>query len=162
MRSSLEDSGSLIVKNLGVTKGILVASPQLLARFGTPAGPEELRNLPTVAMSAADGRTTWRLEGPGGRVHELVHHPILAADDLLTLKYAVLQGAGISVLPDYICTEERRSGELVPVLEGWGPRQAMVLAVFSSRRGMVPAVRRFLDFLVENVVGERIVPQAAV
>jgi hypothetical protein len=38
---------------------------------------------------------------------------------------------------------------------------ARVLAVFPSRRGMVPAVRRFLDFLGENVVGERIVSAAA-
>jgi len=28
--------------------------------------------------------------------------------------------------------------------------------VFPSRRGMVPAVRRFLDFLGENMCGERI------
>ena len=33
----------------------------------------------------------------------------------------------------------------------------MVLAVYPSRRGMVPAVRRLLDFLGENMVGERIV-----
>ena len=32
-----------------------------------------------------------------------------------------------------------------------------VLALFPSRRGMVPAVRRFLDFLDEIVVGVRIV-----
>ena len=37
-------------------------------------------------------------------------------------------------------------------------RLAMVLAVFPSRRGMVPAVRRFIDFLLANVVaGVRIV-----
>jgi hypothetical protein len=36
-----------------------------------------------------------------------------------------------------------------------------VLAVFPSRRGMVPAVRRLLDFLGENVVGERIVSRPA-
>jgi DNA-binding transcriptional LysR family regulator len=43
------------------------------------------------------------------------------------------------------------------VLPGWEPPEAKVLAVFPSRRGMVPAVRRFLDFLGDNVVGERIV-----
>src|SRR5215217_6820078 len=51
VRSNLDDSGTLVVKNLGNTKGILVASPQLLQRFGQPASPEELRNLPTVSMS---------------------------------------------------------------------------------------------------------------
>ena len=60
-------------------------------------------------------------------------------------------------LADYLCSEEVRRGELVTVLRGWAPRVAMVLAVYPSRRGMVPAVRRLLDFLGENVVGERVV-----
>jgi DNA-binding transcriptional LysR family regulator len=64
------------------------------------------------------------------------------------------------VLPDYLCTDELRDGRLVPVLPGWEPPQAHVLAVFPSRRGMVPAVRRLLDFLGENMSGERIVSEA--
>ena len=157
VRSTLDDSGTLVIKNLGPTHGVLVASPQLLQRFGQPREAEDLRNLPTVAMSAADGRATWQLHGPRGERHELQHHPVYTADDLLALKYAVLQGTGMCVLPDYLCTEELRRGELVPVLPGWEPPEAKVLAVFPSRRGMVPAVRRFLDFLGENVAGERIV-----
>lgn len=158
VRSSLDDSGTLVIKNLGPTHGVLVASPQLLQRFGQPAGPEELKNLPTVAMSAADGRASWRLLGPRGEEVELQHRPVYTADDLLTLKFAVLQGTGMCVIPDYMCSDEIRRGELVPVLPGWAPPAAKVLAVFPSRRGMVPAVRRFLDFLGENVAGVRIVP----
>jgi DNA-binding transcriptional LysR family regulator len=161
VRSNLDDSGTLVIKNLGPTHGVLLASPQLLQRFGAPHDPEALRNLPTVAMSAADGRASWHLHGPRGAVFELHHHPVYTADDLLALKYAVLQGTGMCVLPDYLCTEELRRGELVPVLAGWEPPEAKVLAVFPSRRGMVPAVRRFLDFLGENVVGERIVDAPA-
>jgi DNA-binding transcriptional LysR family regulator len=160
VRSSLDDSGTLVVKNLGATQGILVASPQLLQRFGTPQGPAELRNLPSVAMNAADGRASWHLLGPHGQEYELQHQPVYTADDLLTLKFAVLHGTGMCVLPDYLCTEETRNQELVPVLPGWAPRTGLVLAVFPSRRGMVPAVRRFLDFLGENIVGERIVGAA--
>lgn len=153
VRASLDDSGSLVIKNLGTTHGLLVASPQLLQRQGSPQAPQELRHLPTVAMSAADGRANWQLQGPGGKLFDLEHHPVLTADDLLTLKFAVLQGTGMSVLPDYMCAEEMRRGDLVPVLADWQPRAAMVLAVFPSRRGMVPAVRRFLDFLGDNVPG---------
>lgn len=157
VRSSLDDSASLVVKRLGPTKSLLVASPQLVQRFGQPQAPEELRHLPTVAMSAADGRASWALVGPQGQAFELQHRPVYTADDLLTLKFAVLQGTGMCVLPDYMCGEELRQGELVPVLPGWEPPVSMVLALFPSRRGMVPAVRRFLDFLGENVVGVRIV-----
>ena len=158
VRTNLDDSGSLVARNLGPTGGVLVASPQLLQRFGTPGDATSLRNLPTVAMSAVDGHASWRLLGPGEAEFELQHRPIYVADDLLTLKCAVLQGLGISVLPDYLCIEELRRGELVPVLPGWAPPVASVLAVFPSRRGMVPAVRRLIDFLAANVAGARVVP----
>jgi DNA-binding transcriptional LysR family regulator len=138
----------------------LVASPQLLQRFGAPAGPEDLRGLPTVAMSAADGVARWKLVGPRGEPFELVHRPAYTADDRPTLKFAVLQATGICVLPDYLCTDELRDGRLALVLPGWEPPQARVLAVFPSRRGMVPAVWRLLDFLGENMSGERIVGEA--
>ena len=157
VRTSLDDSGSLVVKNLGPTRSLLVASPQLLQRFGQPHSPQELHHLPTVAMSAGEGRASWRLHGPQDQAFELQHRPVYTADDLLTLKFAVLQGTGMCVLPDYMCGEEMRARTLVPVLPGWAPPLGMVLAVFPSRRGMVPAVRRFLDFLGDNVAGERIV-----
>lgn len=160
VRANPDDSGTLVVKNLGPTHGVLVASPQLLQRFGPPHGPEELRRLPTVAMSSADGRASWHLHGPKGAQFALDHHPVYTADDLFTLKLAVVQGTGMCVLPDYLCADEVRRGELVPVLPGWEPPEARVLAVFPSRRGMVPAVRRLLDFLGENVCGVRIVTGA--
>jgi DNA-binding transcriptional LysR family regulator len=159
VRANLDDSSSLVARSLGETDSVLVASPQLLQRFGAPAEVESLHKLPTIAMSAADGRASWHLFGPGGAEFELQHRPVYTANDLIALKIAAMQGTGITMLPDYLCSDELRRGELVPVLPGWAPPVAMVLAVFPSRRGMVPAVRRFIDFLLSNVVaGVRIVP----
>ena len=64
VRSMLDDSGSLVVKKLGPTHGLLVASPQLLQRVGSPKELGDLSRVPTVAMSAADGAARWRLVGP--------------------------------------------------------------------------------------------------
>jgi DNA-binding transcriptional LysR family regulator len=154
VRSTLDASGSLVVKNLGMTQGLLVASPALLQRHGQPDTVEGLDRLPTLAMSATDGKTAWRLVGPDKREHEFQHRPVYTADDLLTLKYAVLKGVGMCILPDYMCRRELRLGELEQVLPGWAPRPGVVHAVFPSRRGLLPAVRRFLDFLGEHVTGE--------
>ena len=161
VRSNLDDSGSLVAKNLGLTSFVLVASPALLERVGKPGSLEDLRLVPTVAMSALDGRASWPLVGPGGSDFELQHRPVYAVDDLLMLKSAVLQGTGMTALPDYMCMNEIRLGLLIPVLPGWAPPTMQVLAVFPSRRGMVPAVRRFLDFLGENILSERIVTPVA-
>ncbi|NUZ07861.1 LysR family transcriptional regulator [Piscinibacter koreensis] len=153
VRTAIDDSGSLVVKNLGETRAVLVASPRLLERIGAPTTVDDLRELPTLAMSAADGRASWRLVGPGGGGFELQHRPVCTVDDLFVLRFAALDAIGMTVLPDYLCANDLRDGRLVPVLPGWGPPPAHVLAVFPSRRGMVPAVRRFLDFLGEHVKG---------
>jgi DNA-binding transcriptional LysR family regulator len=154
VRPTLDDSGSLVIKKLGVSHSLLVASPALLQAHGRPSDVDDLQRLPTVAMSAMDGRATWRLVGPGGREHDLHHRPVYTADDLLSLKCAVLQGTGMCTLPDYMCGPELQSGSLARVLPGWEPPPWIIHAVFPSRRGLVPAVRRFLDFLGEQVTEE--------
>jgi DNA-binding transcriptional LysR family regulator len=154
VRATLDDSGSLVVKNLGLTKTLLVANPAQLRRQGAPQTLQDLAHMDSVSMSAVDGKASWNLIGPGGASHVLVHHPRYMADDLLTLKYAVLCGTGMCVIPDYMCREELHDGRLVLVLPGWAPSHGVFHAVYPSRRGMVPAVRRFLDFLGEHTNGE--------
>lgn len=155
VRTTLDDSGSLVVKNLGLSQALLVASPALIARLGPVTGPEDLKRLPTIGMSAAaDGRASWRLIGPQGQDFILQHRPVYTADDLLTLKHAAVAGTGMVPLPDYMCHHELQRGDLRLVLPGWAPPPGVMHAVFPSRRGMVPAVRRFLDFLGENVTAE--------
>lgn len=66
VRSTLDDSGSMVIKRLDHTTQILVASPGLLARQGAPRTLEDLGRMDSIAMSAPDGRSTWTLIGPGG------------------------------------------------------------------------------------------------
>jgi hypothetical protein len=44
-----------------------------------------------------------------------------------------------------------RSGRLSPVMPGWTLPVPQLFAVFVSRQGMVPAVRAFVDYLVEKL-----------
>jgi DNA-binding transcriptional LysR family regulator len=157
VRPTLDDSGSLIIKNLGAAGGHLLASPALLARQGRPEKPEDLVRLDTVAMSWVEGRSSWTLLGPEGREFVLQHQPRYVADDLLTLKLAVLAGTGMCMLPESVSSAERQAQLLVPVLPGWAPKPGVAHAVFPSRRGQVPAVRSFLDFLGRHMQGEALV-----
>ena len=154
VRSTLDDSGSLIVKRLATSQSLVVAAPSLLDAHGRPQSVDDLAKLPAIAMSSVDGRAAWPLRGPGDREFMLHIRPCLAADDLLTLKFAAMEGTGITLLPDYMCQRELREGKLVEVFPEWRPRPGIMHAVFPSRRGMVPAVRRFLDYLGENVTAE--------
>ncbi|AVS83200.1 MULTISPECIES: LysR family transcriptional regulator [Comamonadaceae] len=153
VRPNLDDSGSMVVKRLDDARQVLVASPALLARQGTPASVSELARLDSMAMSAMDGRSSLRLVGPEGQEEVVQLTPRYVADDLLTLKFAALAGTGLCWLPDYMCQAELGEGRLVRILPGWSTPRGVVHAVFPSRRGLAPAVRRFLDFLGETVPG---------
>ena len=147
VRASFDDSGSLVVKRLGVTPNLLLASAGFVARHGMPEQVAALQRLPTVAMSTVEGRTTWQLAGADGKIVDVVHRPVFTADDLVVLKQAVLEGAGVSILPAFMCGEALREGALVVLLAPWSPPATSVVAVYPSSRGVVPAVRKLLDFL---------------
>jgi DNA-binding transcriptional LysR family regulator len=151
VRLTLEESGSLVIKRLDEARSVLVASPRLLERQGTPFTVEEASRLDSVAMSATDGIASIHLTHTDGREALLQQRPRLIADDLLTLKLAVLGGTGMGSLPDYMCEDELRDGRLVQLLPEWTRPVGVVHAVFPSRRGLSPAVRSFLDFLGEYV-----------
>ncbi|MBF9266111.1 LysR family transcriptional regulator [Paracidovorax cattleyae] len=153
VRPNLDDSGSMVVKRLDDVRQVLVASPALLARQGTPATLAELTRMDSMVMSAMDGRASLRLVGPDGREEVVQLNPRYVADDLLTLKFAALAGTGLCWLPDYMCQAELGEGRLVRILPEWSTPRGVVHAVFPSRRGLAPAVRRFLDFLGETVPG---------
>ncbi len=153
VRASLEDSASMVVKRLDVANQILLASPQYLARAGVPATPQDLLQHQVLSMSSFDGVAHWRLRSDTGAEVQLQPQVRYMADDLMTLKLAVLGGAGVCYLPDYMCEAEIKQGELVVVLPQWRFPPGIVHAVFSSRRGLTPAVRSFLDFLGEFMPG---------
>ena len=73
------------------------------------------------------------------------------ADDLLTLRFAILQGVGAGFMPDYMCQDDLRAGRLVEALPGWHPPSGIVHAMYPPRRALVPAVRLLLDFFAEHL-----------
>jgi DNA-binding transcriptional LysR family regulator len=47
--------------------------------------------------------------------------------------------------------DDLAAGRLVDILPNWVPRSGVVHAVFPSRRGMIPGVRRLIDFLAGHI-----------
>lgn len=154
VRPAIEDSTTLVAKVLGTSRAVLVMRPDLLKRQGPVKTPADLVRLQTAAMSAnGEGRSEWRLEGPNGEIYTHVHTPRYVADDLATLQLAVLEGAGATLLPGYMCRDDVEAGRLARVLPEWGPPAVIAHMVFPARRALVPAVRRLIDFLAEHLHG---------
>jgi DNA-binding transcriptional LysR family regulator len=52
-----------------------------------------------------------------------------------------------------VVREDLGRGALTRVLPIWNSPQGIVHVVFPSRRGLLPAVRAFIDFLAERLPG---------
>lgn len=142
----LQDS-ELVLKQFAVERQCLVASPALIARHGLPRTPGELMGYPSMDLGLPQNLHIWNLHGPDGE-HVAVHHqPRLVTRGMLALRAAAIAGVGVVQLPRLVIEPLVAAGSLVQVLEGWAPREEVVHAVYSSRRGQLPSVRALLDFL---------------
>ena len=97
-------------------------------------------------------RHLWRLER-GKQAHELGFVPRLVADDMFALRHVALQGLGVALLPEILCRDELREGRLVRLFPDWACTASEIQAAFATRRGMLPAVRAFIDHLLAHPPG---------
>lgn len=139
-------SSSLVARQIATAHILLVASPDYLAKHGTPATIADLQHhsfirrepnetLLDAAISEVAAASRVPMSG-----NVIVNH-------LEGLRVAVLGGAGIE------------SGRLVPLLlDALPPRELPIYAVYASRRHVSAKVRSFVDFLADRFAGQSLCP----
>lgn len=142
----MEDS-SLVARFIGEANTYLVASPSLLEESGRPQRPADLARLPALGKSRRDLAYAWQLTGRDGQRELVTFQPLLDADDWLVVKHAALAGLGVVAMPDELCAEEMAAGRLEIVLPDWTLPGSALHIVYTSRRGLIPAVRAFIDYM---------------
>ncbi len=151
---ALPDS-TLVRRTLATAPWILVAGPEVLKKK-RPHAPQDLEQYPSLAVWRANIAPAWRLRMRSGtQVSQseviLPLTPRLLSNDMSTLKRAAAEGMGIAALPAYICKNELRSGELTRVLPGWIADESTFSALLPHRRGLLPAIRIFVDYLAGHL-----------
>jgi DNA-binding transcriptional LysR family regulator len=130
-----------------------VASPAYLGREGDPNDPSQLAQHDTLDYAGESDRRPWELVGPNGEIARVEHSPRVVCHDFVVLRAAVLAGLGIARLPESVVREDLGRDVLRRVLPAWNSPQGIVHVVFPTRRGLLPAVRAFIDFLAERLPG---------
>src|SRR5882724_2451345 len=148
-----EDSG-LIMRSLGIIQQVLVASRGFLERNGRPGSPAEAVRQATLSYGSMQGPHVWKLVDPDDKEIQVRHEPTLIADDMVLVRQAAVSGLGIAQLPLSACLSDIRQGLLEIVLPDFLAPLCEIQVVFPSRRGMLPAVRSFIDFLGSHCVSE--------
>jgi len=151
VRSKLDEDGNLILRGFGESRELLLASPGYLARHGRPRRPADLKDHAVLMVNEDEFHQRWELHGPSGMVENVDIKPRLVGFDFPMLKRLAMSDMGITMLPEMVCADAVRDGDLEVVLPEWQLMQGIVHAVFPSRRGMLPAVRVFIDHLAQTV-----------
>lgn len=146
----LADS-SFVARRLAPMRSLVVASPDYLARRGTPTHPQDLGAHECMQYTYQTSPSTWRFEGQTGEVVHVAVAGRLRANNGVAILDASRRGLGISVLPDFIAHDDIVSGNLVEILHQWSPGLRAIWALYPHNRHLSAKVRLFIDFLAEEL-----------
>jgi DNA-binding transcriptional LysR family regulator len=145
VRATLDTDASLTLRTLGKSSRILVAAPVLASSCSSDVA--RLTELPTLATTDQIGEIVWEFKNAEGTVRTIRHQPRMTCVDFAALRDAAVAGLGVALLPDQTCLTQLAKGELVRVFPDWHTEAGIVHLVFTTRRGLPPAVRAFIDHL---------------
>jgi len=137
---------TLIARRLCRVDGLLCAAPSYLARRGTPATVEELDAHDRVLFTPSPRTQSWTLQ-EGDATFEFGRPAHFASNNVSAVRDAVLAGAGIALLTDFMVNVDIAQGALVTVLPEWRGRAIDVSAVYPARQNLPPRLALFLEHL---------------
>jgi DNA-binding transcriptional LysR family regulator len=149
-RTKLDTDPMFAVRVLGKVRSVLVASPAFIAGLDRELDIDDLGAVDTLVHSDLGGTSLMHLTGPDGRSVDISHDPRLSFGDFDVLRRLAVDGMGLALLPKDFCKDELATGALVRVFPEWATPEAIVHAVFTTRQGLPPAVRAFLDRLARD------------
>ena len=147
--TSMQDS-TLIARQLAPSRGMVVASPDYLARHGVPAHPRDLRNHNCMIYTLAPNPGTWNFRTADGGARPIQVQGSMRSNNGEVLREAAIAGQGIVMNPTFITYRAIRDGRLVPLLCDFDLPQSGIHAVYPNRRHLSPKVRAFIDFLGDH------------
>lgn len=141
----LADS-SLVSVRLGDMRRLVVASPEYLARRGTPQSLDDLAQHECLSLGQQRGWTFRAPDQAGGSATIKVAGRLECNDGAVLHDWAVA-GRGLAWRSLWEVEDDLRQGRLVSVLDDSAAQPIGIYAVFPQRRQLPLRVRLFIDLL---------------
>ncbi|WP_180104213.1 LysR substrate-binding domain-containing protein [Acinetobacter sp. YH12108] len=151
VRTSLDDDPNLVIRQFEKIEQHLFASQGYLNEFGDLKTPEQLSEHKILSMAEEHTEQFLILQNEQQQQKKIRINPTVMGSDLNMLAQLAASGCGITLLPDNVVQQYVERGELVRVLSDWKTAHGIFHLVYPSRRGLLPAVRVFIDYLVEHL-----------
>lgn len=141
----LPDS-SVIAQRLATVKLICCASPDYLAKHGTPQTPNELAQFNCLEYDQINRKDRWVFK-QGKTEYEIYPRGQFKVNNGDMLLTAVLEHHGIALLPDFIAEEALAKGQITPILTDYEVDELNVYALYASRNFLPAKIKRLIEFL---------------
>jgi DNA-binding transcriptional LysR family regulator len=143
---------SLVARKLAPADIICCASPDYLARHGTPQIPDDLRDHNCMTYSYSPTGNTWTFHREGK------YFPVQVKGQLRTnngdmSRLAAIDGLGITTLPTFMICEELRTGSLVPIFPDYQLPKLTVYAVYLPGARRAARIKAMTEYLW-NALGQ--------
>ncbi|GAC1045446.1 LysR family transcriptional regulator [Rhizobium sp. No.120] len=145
----LPDS-ALVAKRVGEVRWVTCASPDYLARRGSPSSPDELAEHDCIAYEGLELWRDWTFAGPLGE-HTAIIRPRFSVNTADAVIAGAAAGLGIAYIISYQAADSVRDGVLVPVLRDWAPPPFPVQIVHTPRPHQPLKLRAFLEFVAPRL-----------
>lgn len=144
---------SLKARKLLESRNVVIASPQYLARHGTPAKPSDLARHNCLRFNFRRNMVDWPfLSEDGQRVEPYAVTGNLWVSSGAIVHQLCLDGVGLGRIGRFHVEPDIAAGTLVPVLEDFNPADIEIVhAVFAGHEHLAARIRAFIDFLVEKI-----------
>jgi DNA-binding transcriptional LysR family regulator len=145
--------GNIITRKIISGRRVVIASPDYLAKHGTPAKPDDL--LAHECICLVRGRhifDRWTFS-EAGKMREVQVRGMLMSDNAEVVHEWALMGCGITLKTLWDIEGDLKAGRLVEVLAPYSASEANLYVFYPSRSHLPPRVRIFIDFLVASVGG---------
>lgn len=154
IRITAQPEAGAIVRRLGSSQLITVASPDYLARHGRPRHPDELAGHVCLGYSPKANNRPWTFVVDGqSQSFQLPWR--MQANNGDVLAEAAVQGLGITMHPDFIVGEHLAAGRLEVLLEEFAPPPLGIYAVLASNRYVPHRVRVLIEHLASRLAEGR-------
>ncbi|MGP9556090.1 LysR family transcriptional regulator [Psychrobacter sp. AOP7-A1-24] len=145
---ALRDS-SYQAKQLALIRCVICASPDYLARMGTPVTLADLEGHDFLQYSLTQTNNIELMDAQGKRHHRKIDAKIKATNGEFLVDLAV-KGHGITFLPTFIAYKKLQLGELVPVLQQYQLPTLKAYAIYPKNRFLSQRCRYLIDFIAER------------
>lgn len=139
----LKDS-SLRVKRVDVVRNVFVATPGFLERYRQAEDLSQIANVPYIGLGNSNQVAVIR--GSDGRKMTLKVNPVFTANNPSMLLAMALNGHGLTLIPEFLCTDHLKSGRLVRVHRGLQSDEVPISLVTPEQKEVPLKVKKFVEF----------------